>query len=521
MGGWVAPCFGSFAFRPTSCYKPGVTEADAKAGGGLLGWVRRRWWIFTIYYAEGFPASLVRQFVTAYFKEHGASLQATGLTSLFNLPWTIKFLWAPFVDAYATKRRWLLLLEGSVVAGIVVLALASASPEPLLLGAAVFMVLAFVSATHDIAIDGYYLERLDRTDQARYVGVQSFAYRLAMISAGGGVLWLCGQSSWLVGYLAAAAVLGGVWALHAAALPRFEEPRRPLGELVSYLARPRTLALVGATIAVVAGLKYLLALQAVQPVVKPLARVSMPGWIAIALLLAMAVLGIRAKALKQKLYASGSPYALAFVDYLDQPRIALVLAFIVTFRVGEALLQSLAYPFLKDIGISPQQYALAHNTFGLIATFVGTILGGALIARFGLKRCLPPFVLVFNTLHFLYMYLAVHYDLVFQRPDLGRANFLLVCAVVSVESFAVGCGNAAFTVFIMRTTKQNHKAAQFAIGTGLMNVAGTLAGVVSGFIAARVGFAAYFAFTFLAALPNLFLIPFLPLDGEPANGGRA
>jgi MFS transporter, PAT family, beta-lactamase induction signal transducer AmpG len=485
----------------------------------LADWGRRRWWIFTTYYAEGFPASLVRQFVTVYFKEHGASLEATGLTSLFNLPWTVKFLWAPFVDAYATKRRWLVLLEAAVVAGIVLLALASASPAPLAAGAAVFLLLAFLSATHDIAIDGYYLEALDRTEQARYVGVQSFAYRLAMISAGGGVLWLCGQSSWLVGYLAAAAVLALVWTLHATRLPVIEAPKRPLAELCRYLARPRTVVVVGAVLALIVGGRALLNLPAVAPLSERLGRVSAPGWVAICLLVVLAVLAVRAKEIKRRLYASGSPYALAFVDYLDQPRIGLVLAFIVTFRVGEALLQSLAYPFLKDIGISPQQYALAHNTVGLVATFTGTILGGALIARFGLRRCLPPFVAGFNILHFLYFYLAVRYDAIFMRPDLGRADFLVVCAVVTVEALAAGFGNAAFTVFIMRTTKQNHKAAQFAIGTGLMNVAGTMAGVVSGFVAASFGFALFFVFTFLAALPNLCLIPFLPVEEERPKVG--
>lgn len=480
---------------------------------------RNPWWIVTTYFAEGFPASLVRQFVTAYFKEHGASLQATGLTSLFNLPWTIKFLWAPFIDAYATKRRWLLLLELSVVVGIVLLALASASPEPLLLGTLAFVLLAFLSASHDIAIDGYYLERLDRTEQARNVGLQSFAYRMAMVSAGGGVLWLCGQTSWLVGYLTAAVVLGGVWVLHATALPRFEQPKRPLSELVSYLSRPRTVLVLTAGVAVVAILRAVLDLPALAPVTALLGKLSLPGWIAVGLLVALATLALRARALKERLYASGSPYALAFVDYLDQPRIGVVLAFIVTFRIGEALLQSLAYPFFKDIGITLEQYSLAHNTCGLIATFTGTIVGGMLIADYGLKRCLAPSILAFNTLHFLYMYLAVRYDWIFQRPDLGRASFLLVCVVITVEALAVGFGNAAFTVFIMRTTKQSYKAAQFAIGTGLMNVAGTLAGVVSGFLAAQFGFVAYFGITFVAALPNLFLIPFLPLPEEAPKQG--
>ena len=129
-------------------------------------------------------------------------------------------------------------------------------------------------------------------------------------------------------------------------------------------------------------------------------------------------------------------------------------------------------------------------------------------------------MLALNTLNLLYMLMAFKYQAIFQRPDLGRADFGLVCALVSAEALGAGFGNAAFTVFIMRTTKTDHKAAHFAIGTGLMNIAGTLAGVVSGFIAARVGFVAYFGMTMVAALPSMCLIPFLPLlDDEPKRGG--
>ncbi len=495
-----------------------MTDA-AGSSSGIRGWARRRWWIFSIYYAEGFPYSLVRLMATAYFKDHGASLQAIGLTSLLGIPWTVKFLWAPLVDSFATKRRWLLLVEAAVVAGIALLGLASATPQPLVVGSVVFLLLAFLAATHDVAIDGYYLEALDRSDQARYVGVQSAAYRLALITGGGVIAWACGQFSWLVGYLAAAAVLGGLWSLHAAALPTIEQPKRPLAELGPYLARPRTLMVLAAAVAAVLGVWQLVQLEALAPVTERLSRVSAPNWVVIALLVVLAVVAVRAPALKRRLYASDAPYALAFVDYLDRPRIGIVLAFIVTFRLGEALLQNMAYPFLKDIGISLQQYGLAHNTFGIIATITGSILGGALIARYGLRRCMWPFVLALNTLNLLYMLMALKYQTIFQRPDLGRADFGLVCALVSAEALGAGFGNAAFTVFIMRTTKTDHKAAHFAIGTGLMNIAGTLAGVVSGFIAARLGFVAYFGMTMVAALPSMCLIPFLPLlDDEPKHG---
>ena len=477
---------------------------------------KRPWWILSIYFAEGFPYGLVRLMSTAYFKDHGASLQAIGLTSLFGIPWTLKFLWGPFVDAYATKRRWLLTLELAIVAGLVLLGIASQTPAPLVAGAAVFLLLAFLAATHDIAIDGYYLEALDQTDRARYVGLQSAAYRIAMISAGGGIAWVCGRFSWLIGYLIAATVFFAVWAINRSRLARIEQPKRPAAELVRYLLRLRHLVVVLAAAAAVVGLWYALQSEALAGVTGPLRKISAPMWIVLALLLVLSAVAVRAPALKRRLYASDSTYALAFVDYLDRPRIGLVLAFIATFRVGEALLQNMAYPFLRDIGITLAQYGLAHNTFGIISTIIGSIVGGILIARYGLKRCIWPFVLALNSLNVLYMLLAFKYRHVLADPDAGRADFLLVCLLISAEALGAGFGNAAFTVFIMRTTKSRFKAAHFAIGTGLMNIAGTLAGVVSGFLASAVGFPIYFGLTIVLALPNMAMIPWLPyLDRPP------
>ena len=498
-----------------------MDEEQEGRGPGIA--LRRRWWVITTYFAEGFPYALVRLLSTAYFKEHGASLQAIGLTSLFGIPWTVKFLWAPFIDTFSTKRRWLVTVEGFIVGGLVLLGIVSRLPAALLAGSVVFLLLACLSATHDIAIDGYYLEALGDRDRARYVGFQSAAYRVAMIAGGGGIAYLAGRFSWLLGYLAAAGLLLIVWTAHTLRLPRIERPQRPAAELAAWLLRWRHLLLALAAVAVVGGLWVVFHIEPMASWSRPLASISPPMWVVIALLVALAVLAVRAPALKRALYASDSHYALAFVDYLDRPRIGVVLAFIATFRVGEALLQSMAYPFLRDVGITLEQYGLAHNTFGILATILGSILGGLFIARFGLRRCMWPFVLALNSLDVLYMLLALKYRAVLADPTAGRASFPLVAALISVEALGAGFGQAAFMVFIMRTTKKAYKAAHFAIGTGLMNIAGTLAGVVSGFLAAAIGFPLYFGLIFLFTVPNMALIPFLPhLDspgGPDGEGG--
>jgi PAT family beta-lactamase induction signal transducer AmpG len=454
---------------------------------------------------------------TAYFKDHGASLEAIGLTSLFGIPWILKLLWAPFVDAFATKRRWLLTMELAIVVGIASLGFASTLPRPLAAGAVVFMILAVIAATHDIAIDGYYLEALDRTAQARYVGLQSASYRVAMITGGGVIAFICGRWTWLVGYLAAAGLMAALWLLHASRLPSFEVPKRSFADLAGYILKPRQLVVASSAAAAVVGLWAVLRSAKVVELAAPLRKISAPMWIIIALAIALAALATRAPALKRRLYESDSRYAVAFVDYLDRPRIGVVLAFILTYRIGESLLQNMAYPFLKDIGITLEQYGVAHNTFGLIATIVGSIAGGALIARFSLRRCIWPFVLALNSLNVLYMLLAVKYRYILEDPGCDVADFGLVAILITIEQFGAGFGTAALMVFIMRTTKASYKAAHFAIGTGLMNIAGTMAGVFSGFLASAVGFPVFFGLTFLLAIPNMALIPWLPFAEDSAT----
>lgn len=468
-----------------------------------------RWWIPSTYFAEGFPYSLVRQLSTVYYKDAGATLEAIGLTSLYGLPWTLKYLWAPLVDAYATKRRWLVSAEGVLVALVAFMAVAATLPAALPAVAVMFLLVAIASATHDIAIDGYYLEALDYTEQARWVGFQAGAYRLALVAGGGGIIYLSGKTSFALAFGAAAVVLAVLFTLHAVRLPRIETPRAPMREMVAALLSPaRGTVAVAATVATVGLIAWLQRPEAL-PAREALAR-HLPRWIVVVLLIVLFVLAVRAPALKRRLYASRSTYALAFVDYLDQPRAGLILAFVALYRTGESFLLNMAYPFLRDVGVDRATYGVAYGTFGIAASIAAGLAGGALIARYGLKRCIWPFVLSQNVLNLLYVFMAWHYRELLLHPGAGAADVRLVTAVIVVEAFGAGLGTAAFMVFIMRTTRPDHKAAHFAIATGIATVSATLAGVLSGFLARSFGFMWFFTFTFVAAIPAMVLIPFLP-----------
>ena len=133
-------------------------------------------WVSSTYFAEGFPYAVVNNVADILFKELGASLQVVGLTSLFHLPWNFKFLWGPLVDNYETKRRWLLATEAVIVALLVLVALLAAGSGLALMPLAIgFVLLALLSATHDIAIDGFYMEVLDADEQSKFVGYRAAA----------------------------------------------------------------------------------------------------------------------------------------------------------------------------------------------------------------------------------------------------------------------------------------------------------------------------------------------------------
>ncbi|MEW6758727.1 MAG: MFS transporter [Acidobacteriota bacterium] len=490
----------------------------APAGGALKH--RPPFWVFTLYFSEGFPYSMVHQFSTVFFKDHGASLEAVGLTSLYRLPWILKFAWAPLADAFSTKRRWILAAQCLLLGAALAMAAGSALPRPLEAVAALFLAAALLAATQDIAVDGFYLEALDRTRQAAYVGYQSMSYRLAMIAGGGGVIWFSGKFGWGPAFLLASGIIAFVFLFHAAFLPRTEPPKRPGAELLSYLFRPARLGILAAAAAGLAVLVWLWDRWGREVLSPHLPNLSVPAWIALAFLAAMVLLLVFLRPLKRRMEGSDSLYARAFVDYLDQRRIGVILAFLCTYRTGESFLLAMVYPLLKDIGLARDQYGLIYGTFGVAASITGGILGGHLIGKFGLKKVIWPFVLAQNVPNLLYAALAVWYGPLAGHPERGAADPLVVAPFVVLEAFGAGLGTAVFMVFIMRTCKASFKSAHMSIATSIMNVSTTLAGVLSGFLAHWLGWPLFFVLTFLATVPSMAMIPFLPHLGREAASER-
>lgn len=467
-------------------------------------------WVSTAYFAEGFPYSLVNSVVEILFQQMGASLKVIGLTSLYHLPWNLKFLWGPFVDQYETKRAWMVWIEVALSVALVVFALlVGAAGKITLLMVAAVLILALLSATHDIAIDGFYLEGLDEKQQSTYVGFRATFYRIAAITLSGPLLWLIGKSSWFVGLLVVAGMMSLLTIYHALFLPRPERRQAPISELLRKIFSRRLLWVFGGMAVLIALERSVGLLSLSRGVIEsvPLLRgLSVSEWAVLGLLVALVSFAL----MRKRRSSEGdetkerSAYVRSFSSFMDQERALLVLAFVILFRTGESFLVKMRWPFLnQNVGMSLEAYAFVNGTIGIIASFAATLLGGFLIAKWGLRRCIWPFVFAQNLLNLLYMWVAL-----LEGPE--SISPWVLGSVIAIEHAGAGLGTAVFMVYLMRCCDPNFKAGHMAILTALMSVSFTIAGVLSGFLADAMGFGPYFGLTFVATIPAMLMIPWLP-----------
>jgi PAT family beta-lactamase induction signal transducer AmpG len=430
-------------------------------------------YVSTLYFAEGFPYTVVNLMSVIFLKAIGASNQLIGLTSFLYLPWTLKGLWGPIVDLYATRRRWLLSMQ--LICGVLFLILAAVTLTPAVLAASilVFLVIAFASATHDIAIDGFYLDALDKDQQAFYVGFRTTTYKIAWLVGNGGLVYLAGSLAerYLTGTDASGAkiysdlsfdLLGSSFTIHAV----------EFGWAAAFAA--------GAAIFLLVYFFHAWYL----PYPKPLRAA-------------------------ETVRAEKHGFSRAFKTYFTQYRIGWIITYVLIFRLGDAFMLKMAPPFLMDspdkggLAITTSQMGVLYGTVGVIFLLVGGIVGGILIAKQGLKRWMWPTAVLQNSAIVLYWFLAMH-----------KPNLLWVYVVNSFEQFSYGLGVSAYTVFLMRTVRPEFKASHYAITTAFMAAGVMLPGIFSGYLQAWMGYQNYFLMSFLVAIPGLFTIFFLPLSEQ-------
>ncbi|MGD2124800.1 MAG: MFS transporter [Desulfobacteraceae bacterium] len=480
-------------------------------------------WTFTTYFAEGFPYTIIRIISSVFFRDMRVSLEAIGLTSLFGLPWVLKFLWGPQIDEFGTKRRWMLSMQCLLVVMVVAVALLSPLPGGIRIIAVLFFIGSILAATHDMAIDGYYMEALDETGQAKFVGYRVMAYRIAMMTGTGVIVTIGATTSWLIGFLSAGTLLSILFLYHIIFLPRAEREKIPILNLGRDLLAWKPLLIMVAFITSVFIIRWLFSLQWPQwigfhlPIIK---KIKFSGWVGIGLLVALILLAFYKERIKKLLLRDrDSFYSRAFIAYMDREKIGVALAFIILMRTGESMLASMASPFMVDLGIKVH-YGWISGGIGLPFSIIGAMVGGWMISKHTLRKTIWPFLLAQNFTNVIYMLLALYlnkYVILNTAAEtvipIGTFNLSLVAAVHAFDQFAGGLGTSVLVTFLMRTCLQDFKAAHFAIGTGLMNISGVLAGVGSGFLAAWLGYGYFFGISFLASIPGMLLILYIPFLG--------
>lgn len=414
-------------------------------------------WVASTYFAEGLPYMIVRFMSSVFFTDMGVREALLGFINFLGIPWNLKFLWAPFLDIFGTKRGWMLKIQFLITLltlAIAFLAGLLGNPEPgpvLYIIAFVFVGLAFISATNDIAIDAYYLEGLtNKEDQAAYSGLRVMAYRIAVIYARSVLVAIAGFANWFWGFGAGALTMLALLLLHKFLLPRFE---RETGHLL--------------------------------PDPPPSMGRDKEGVLAMTF----------------------RKFVDSFASYLKQEKVAIVLIFIASYKLGDEILFSMNTPFLmRELGVTKTQLAWLAGFVGSFAAIAGAMLGAYWIKRATLKKAIWPITIFMNINIWAYVILSEG------RPSAATTGGIaLIAAVHAYENIAAGLGTAALMVYLMRLCSAEFKAAHFAIGTAIMSIGSTLIGGFGGIIVEHLGYTNLFILGFIAAIPSMVLLFFIPL----------
>lgn len=439
-------------------------------------------WVYTTYFAEGMPYAIIRILSTFYFTDIGVKERYLGYLNFLSIPWTLKFIWAPFLDLFSTKRTWMIIIQ--FLLSLVMMAVATACyfayvptlpptfeeyfafgydlPPAfqhlttfLIFISLAFVVMAFLAATNDISIDAYYLAALkDPSDQASYSGDRVAAYRLAMIFSRSGIVafvayifYLLQQKgnvnlsqAWAYGFGACGLTMFLLACFHFFKLPQVENKRE----------------------------KSLKAAEIMKSFVE------------------------------------------AFTTYLKQDKVLLVLIFIILYKIGDEILFSMNTPFLKrELKVSNAQMAWIAGILGAAGAIFGAVVGAKWIKKQGLRKAIWPLTLLMNVNIWAYTWLA------YVKPDPTTIKGISVIAFIYFyEQAASGVGSAVLTIYIMRTCNPDFKAAHYAFGTAIMLIPAALIGGFGGQLVEYLGYVNFFIFAFLATIPAMFVMFFVPIKDE-------
>ncbi len=408
-------------------------------------------WVPTLYFAEGVPYVAVMTISLILYKRLGMSnTDITLYTSWLYLPWVIKPLWSPFVDMMKSKRWWIVtmqLLVGAALAGV-----AFTIPVAWWLQGTLcfFWLMAFSSATHDIAADGFYMMGLDEHEQAYFVGIRSTFYRIATIFSSGILVGLAGalqvmtrsiRYSWSLVFYLMAGLFIAFWLYHNWVLPRPSEDSEKQTKTVKGI------------------------------------------W---------------------------DEFCQTLVTFFQKPQVWAGICFMLFYRMPEGLLAKVSALFLVDaphnggLGLSDGEYGLVQGTVGVIGLTVGGILGGFCASRDGLKRWLWPMVMAITLPDIVYVVLA------YWLPS----SLFTISSFVFVEQFGYGFGFSAYMLYLIYYSQGEHKTSHYALCTAFMALSMMIPGLFAGALQEAVGYRMFFIIVMLACTVTYVVTALLKIDPE-------
>lgn len=411
---------------------------------------RNPWaWVPSLYLAEGIPYVMVMTVSVIFYKRLGVSNTDIALyTSWLYLPWVIKPLWSPFIDMFRTKRFWIVAMQLLIGGSFACVALTIPAPGFVRYTLAFFWIMAFSSATHDIAADGFYMLGLRQYQQAAFVGVRTIFYRIAMIASKGVLVVLAGvleqrgfsvATAWSVTFYLLAAIMLALGIYHLFVLP--------------YPASDR----------------------AVHH--DPARRRS-------------------------------AEFLRGFVLFFQRKDIVTVLAFFLLYRFAEAQLVKMVAPFLLDprakggLGLTTAEVGIVYGTVGAIALMLGGLLGGWVISRRGLRYWLWTMVIAMHLPDGIFIWLSQ------TMPE----SLWVVNLAVATEQFGYGFGFTAYSMVMIMVSEGEYKTVHYAIATGIMALGMMIPAMFSGWLQEQMGYSLFFLWILLSTVPGFVVAAMVRID---------
>ena len=426
--------------------------------------------MFFLGFAAGLPFLLVFSTLTAWLTEEGLTKSAIGFFSWIGITYSIKVFWAPVVDRlklpflhrmFGQRRSWILLAQLGIGAGLMLMA--HTDPLTQLTQLALYGVLvAFSSATQDISIDAYRIEAAIPEYQAAMSATYVFGYRLALLVAGAGSLYIAEYWSWAQAYMVMAGLISiGILATLVAQKPEISRPSMAPELIQSMNKRLESLAHLPAGVG------------------------RMFAW------LLEAVVG-------------------PFVDFCKRHgwMVVGILALVSVYRISDITMGVMANPFYLDMGFSKIQIADVTKVFGFVMTIFGSILGGLLVTKYGI----PPILL-------LGAVLVACTNLLFAWMAAGQPDLMILALVVSADNLSGGLAVVAFIAYLSSLTSTDYTATQYALFSSLMTLPGKFIGGFSGIVVDSYGYAAFFTAASGLGIPAILLAFWLLLKESGRKSG--